>query len=240
MKRTMRILPLFCAAALAMACNSKPTANNGNEPAAVGTAGDADRTAVHDGEKDFITKQLADGQAEVELGRMASDKAANPAVKQFGQMMVQDHTTAGNELKQLAAKYNVDTVDQSKDLDKHRDLMDRLSKLRGAQFDKEYIKAMVDDHQDAVDSLEGRVDSTASLKERVTDRDSANSSQVVPEKTDNTVAASVNEWAAKTLPVVRHHLDEAKMINDRLDGNGRVNDTARNTTPRNNKARTAK
>jgi len=237
MKR-MGILPLFCAAALAVACNSnnKTTrADTRNEPAAVGTAGNADRTAVHDSEKTFVTRQLADGQAEVELGRMAGEEAVNPKVKQFGQMMVQDHTMAGNELKQLAAKYNVDTADQSKDFEKHQDTIDRLSKLRGPQFDKEYMKAMVDDHQDAVDSLQGRVDSTASLSDRITNKDSANSSQVVPEKTDNAVAASVNEWAAKTLPVVHHHLDEAKMINDTLDRNGRVNDTARNNTPRNNK-----
>jgi len=98
---------------------------------------------------------------------------------------------------------------------------------------------MVDDHQDAVDSLEGRVDSTASLKDKITDKESANA-QAVPEKTDNAVAASVNEWAAKTLPVVRHHLDEAKTINDKLDRNGRVTDTAGNNTPRNNKVRHGK
>jgi len=240
MKR-MGILPLVCAAALAGACNSnnKTADTNRNEPAAVGTAGNADRTAVHDAEKNFINRQLADGQAEIELARMASQKAVNPAVKQFAQMMVQDHTAAGNELKAVAAKYNVDTADQSKDFDKHQGAIDRLSKLRGPQFDKEYMKAMVDDHQDAVDSLEGRVDSTASLKDKITDKDKADT-QVVPENTDNAVAASVNEWSAKTLPTVRHHLDEAKTINDTLDRNGRVTDTARNNTPGNNKTRTVK
>ena len=235
MKR-MGILPLVCAAALAVGCNSNKTADNRNEPAAVGTAGDAARTVVHDSEKDFINKLMADGQAEVELGRMATQKAVNPDVKRFAQMMVDDHTKAGGELKQVAAKYNVDTTDQSKDFDKHKDAMDRLSKLSGSQFDKEYVKAMVDDHQNAVDSLESRVDSTASLKDKITDKD-AKDTQVVPEKTDNAVAAAVNQWAAQSLPVVRHHLDDAKMINDKLDRNGRVTDTARNTAPRNNKAR---
>jgi putative membrane protein len=237
MKR-MGILPFVCAAALVVGCNSNnnKTSENRNEPAAVGTAGEADRTAVHNSEKDFITKQLADGDAEVELGRMAAQKAVNPEVKRFAQMMVDDHTKAGGELKQVAAKYNVDTTDQSKDLDKHKDAMDRLSKLSGSQFDKEYMKAMVDDHQNAVDSLESRVDSTASLKDKITDKD-AKDTQVVPENTDNAVAAAVNQWAAQSLPVVRHHLDEAKMINDKLDRNGRVTDTARNTTSRNSKAR---
>jgi len=226
MKR-MGILPLICAAALAVGCNSNKTADNRNEPAAVGTAGDADRTVVHDSEKDFINKLMADGQAEVELGRMATQKAVNPDVKRFAQMMIDDHTKAGTELKQVAAKYNVDTVDQGKEFDKHKDTMERLSKLRGGEFDKEYVKAMVDDHQNAVDSLESRVDSTASLKDKITDKD-AKDTQVVPEKTDNAVAASVNQWASQALPVVRHHLDEARAINDKLDRNGRVNETARN------------
>ena len=78
-----------------------------------------------------------------------------------------------------------------------------------------------------MDGLESRVDSTASLKDKVTDPSKADK-QVVPEKTDNVVAAAVNDWAAKTLPVVRRHLDEAKAINDKLDRNGRVTDTARN------------
>lgn len=235
MKR-MGILPFVCAAAFAVGCNSNAnkTADTRNEPAAVGTAGNADRTAVHDSEKDFINKQLADGEAEVELGRMASQKAVNPEVKRFAQMIVDDHTKAGAELKQVVAKYNVDTADQSKDLDKHKDAMDRLSKLRGSEFDKEYVKAMVDDHENAVDSLESRVDSTASLKDKITDKDSKDT-QVVPEKTDNAVAASVNEWAAQALPVVRHHLDEAKAINDKMDRNGRVTDTARNDKVRRSK-----
>src|SRR6188472_3738223 len=114
MKR-MGILPLVCAAALVVGCNTNKTADNRDEPAAVGTAGEADRTAVHDSEKDFVRKHLADGEAEIELGRMAAQKASNPEVKRFAQMMVDDHTKAGAELKQVAAKYNVDTTVQSKD-----------------------------------------------------------------------------------------------------------------------------
>ena len=231
MKR-MGILPLVCAAALVVGCNTNKTADNRDEPAAVGTAGEADRTAVHDSEKDFVGKQLADGTAEVELGRMAAQKATNPEVKRFAQMMVDDHTKAGAELQQIASKYNISATQPSDD--KHNDVMDRLSKLRGPQFDKEYMKAMVDGHENAVDALESRVDSTASLKDKVTDPSKADK-QVVPEKSDNVVAASVNDWAANALPVVRHHLDEAKAINDKLDRNGRVTDTARNGNVRREK-----
>jgi putative membrane protein len=222
----MRLPVIVCAVALAAACNSNARTDNRNEPAAIGTAGEADHTAVHDSEKDFINHQLADGSAEVELGKMASERAANPDVKRFAQMMVQDHTSAGNELKAVASKYGIQPAPALDD--KHQDLMNRLSKLRGAEFDREYISAMVDDHENAVDSLESRVDSTASLKDRATNKDSANS-QVVPEQTDNAPAAAVNAWAAKVLPTVQHHLSEAKTLDDKLDKNDHDTST-RNTT----------
>jgi putative membrane protein len=227
MKR-MGVATLACAVALTVACNSNARNNartdTGNEPAAVGTSGEANRTAVHDGEKDFINEQVADGNAEVELGKLAAQRAVNPDVKQFAEMMVRDHTMAGNELKDIAGRYNVQPApDAGK---KHQDVMDKLSKLRGAEFDKEYVKTMVDDHKDAVGDLESRVDSNASVKDKISNKDSKDTN-VVPEKTDNAPAAAVNEWAAKVLPTVRHHLDAAKTLDDRLSNTR--NTTARNT-----------
>jgi len=213
MKR-MGMLSLTCAAALAVACNGNARTDNRTEPAAVGTAGAADRTAVHDSERDFVNHQLSDGLAEVELGKLASERSANPSVKQFAQMLVQDHTNAGNALRETATKYGIQPAPQVDD--KHKDLMDKLSKLRGAEFDRAYIGAMVDEHKNAVDSLESRVDSQGGITDRLTDKDSANS-RPVPEKSDNAPATAVNTWAAKTLPTVRHHLDEARMLDDRLD-----------------------
>jgi putative membrane protein len=214
MKR-MGALTVACVAALTIACNNNTrTDNDVRDTAAVGTAGEADRSAVHDGDKDFINNQVSDGTAEVELGKLASERASNPEVKRFAQMLVQDHTKAGNELKETAAKHGIQPAPEVKD--DHQDAMERLSKLRGAEFDREYINMMVDKHQDAVDALETRVDSTAGLKDRATNPDSANS-QVVPEKSDNAPEAAVNAWAAKTLPTVRHHLDQARMLDEQLD-----------------------
>jgi putative membrane protein len=213
MKR-MGVLSLACAAAFAMACNGNARTDNRNEPAAVGTAGEADRTAVHDSDKDFVNHMLSDGMAEVELGKMASQRAVNPDVKRFGQMMVDDHSKAGDELKAIAGQYGVQPAPAIDD--RHQDLMNKLSKLRGSQFDREYIDAMVDGHEKVVDSLQGRVDSTAPLKDRIANKDQADK-QVVPEKSDNAPKASINAWAANALPVVRHHLDEAKRLDDLLD-----------------------
>lgn len=215
MKR-MGVLSIACAAALTIGCNGNTRTDNRTEPAAVGTAGEADRTAVHDSDKDFVNHMLSDGMAEVELGQMASQRAANPAIKRFGQMMVQDHTKAGNELKEIAGQYGIQPTPAIDD--KHQDLMNKLSKLRGAEFDREYVNAMVDAHENAVDSLQSRVDSVAPLKDRITNKPEADK-QVVAEKSDNAPKASVNAWAATALPVVRQHLDEAKRLDDQLDSN---------------------
>jgi len=228
MKR-MGILPLVCAAALVVGCNTNKTADNRDEPAAVGTAGEADRTAVHDSEKDFVGNQLADGEAEIELGRMAAQKASNPEVKRFAQMMVDDHTKAGDQLKQIASTSAI--PQDAKVDDKHKDLMDKLSKLRGMDFDKEYMSAMIDDHEDAVRDLRSRVDENRSLGDRVTGKNPENPAAVKPESSDNRVTASVNQWAADALPTVERHLDRAKQVKDNLDHNTRgTSGTNRGTT----------
>lgn len=212
MKR-MGMGAIVCAAALAVACgNGNGRVDKGD---VVGTTGEAavDRS-VHDSDRDFINQMLGGGTAEVDLGKLAVTHAASADVKRFGQMMVQDHTKAGDELKKIAATWKVEPM--PKVADKHQDLMNRLAKLKGAEFDREYMKAMVDDHEEDVDELQSRVDSEASLKDRITNKDSANA-RPVPERSNNAPKADVNAWAANALPVVRHHLDEAKMIKDKLD-----------------------
>ena len=57
--------------------------------------------------KAFVNDLTIAGMAEVQLGKLATERAANPDVKAFGQMMVKDHTQAGNELKPIAAQLNI-------------------------------------------------------------------------------------------------------------------------------------
>jgi putative membrane protein len=231
-------LSIALATALTVACNGNArTDTRTNDDTTVGTSGTANQ-ALSASDRSWIQDMLADGNAEIELGRLASERAASPDVKRFAQMMVADHTKAGNELKKIASTYDV-RPDASK-ADDHHDLMDKLSKLHGAEFDREYIKAMVDDHQDAVNDLEKRVDIVSqgnSVGDKVKGTfgsgkaEAERDGSVKPEKADNHADASVNSWAAETLPVVRHHLDEAKQIQDKLQNNRR-NNTARNIAPK--------
>ncbi len=197
--KKITVLPLVFAAALSFACNAE-NRNTRNE-STVGTSGDA----ISAGDRGFVEDMAIGGMAEVELGRMAMERGASPEVKQFGDMMVKDHSKAGDELKQVAMQHSIPMpagLDQ-----KHQDLKTTLSNLRGAEFDREYMKAMVDGHEDVVDRLQTRASE---------DRFGDDKGEVKPEGSDNPVEAALNQWAAAALPTVRHHLDEAKRINDGL------------------------
>jgi predicted outer membrane protein len=213
------LLALVCAVALTAACNNNRTANR--EAGTTGTAG----AGVSNSDKNFVSDQLSDGMAEIELAKVAKDHAANSDVKQFAQMMIDDHTKAGDQLKQIATS-NAIPVDTPID-DKHKNLMDKLSKLNGADFDKEYMSAMIDDHQDAVSDLRSRVNENRSASDRLTGKNPGNPAAVKPEQSDNRVTMSINEWAANTLPTVEQHLDRAKELKDNVD---HANRTTRGTS----------
>jgi putative membrane protein len=138
------------------------------------SAGAADTT--------FVKKAAQGGMAEVELGKLATDKATNDQVKQFGRKMVDDHSKANDELKSLAQTKNIMLPSDLSAQDKA--LRDRLSKLSGAAFDRAYMQAMLKDHRE--DVSEFRTESKAG-------RD-----------------ADVKAWAAKTLPTLEGHLKLAQ------------------------------
>ena len=210
MKR-IGLLSAALAAMLTVACGGD--ANNdrtaANDSAAVGTAGeganaDADRNNASNGARDWVEDRMLGGMTEVKLGELASQKALNADVKAFGRMMVQDHTKAGEELKQLATQHNIQTPAELDD--DHRDKIDRLSKLQGAEFDREYMSQMVDDHENTLEALEDRLDKEG------TDENPT----YTPKQNDNRVDAQLNQWAAKAAPTVQKHLARAKQINEKL------------------------
>jgi putative membrane protein len=219
-------LSIALVAAVTIGCNSNDRNDvNAKNPSgsAVGTAGTADRDDVSSGDKDFVHDVSVANMAEVELGRLASERGTNPEVKKFGQMMIDDHTKAGDKLSVIASQHNIPMATALDD--KHNDLRDKLSKLQGADFDREYIDAMVDGHNDVLDKLGSRVDkkSLEDYKAKITDRTSGekvkqevDATAIVAEKSDNPVTASINQWAASSYPVVQAHLQSAKTIQNSL------------------------
>jgi putative membrane protein len=152
---------LACAALLTVACaDSSGPANpatdaNGNDrgamehPGSGGTSGDLDNAAgrSNTNAQEFVNAIARINAAEVQLGQLGVERAQNADVKQFAQMMIKEHTTAGNELKQAVSAHSM-TVPSNLD-EKHTELLDRLRGLRGAEFDREFMEAMVDGHEEA-------------------------------------------------------------------------------------------
>jgi putative membrane protein len=145
------------------------------------TPGQADTKADTKGrsaDASFIMEAAMGGMTEVELGKLATEKATNPKVKMFGQRMVDDHGKAGDELKTLAASKQI-SVPASLDA-KHKSMHDKLAGLSGADFDRAYVKDMVADHKKDVEAFN---------QEATKGKD-----------------PDVKAWAAKTLPTLREHL----------------------------------
>lgn len=140
-------------------------------------------------DQDFVTKAAQGNSAEVELGKIVADKSKNPSVKQFAQMMVKDHSTALNELQELAQTKNLNFNDDLPDDAKA--LQAKLSSDSGKHLDKDYMDSMVEDHQKDV--------------------------QEFTEKAQNAKDPDVKQWAGKTLPTLQKHLDKAQQIDARLN-----------------------
>ena len=135
-------------------------------------------------DKMFMKKAAEGGLAEVQLGQLATQKASSDDVKKFGQRMVDDHTKANDQLKQVAAQENITLPTEPSAKDKAT--KERLEKLSGAEFDRAYMKDMVTDHQKDVADF---------ARESKTGQD-----------------AAVKNFAQQTLPTLRSHLKEAEKI----------------------------
>jgi putative membrane protein len=213
------LFSLVAVAALTVACGNgrdADVADRADDTAAIGTSGSAgvdEPGAPADSRADdvqqFVNQAAIAGMTEVQLGQLASERGVNREVKQFGQMMVKDHTKAGDELKTTVAAHAVKlptVLDE-----KHQQLVDKLRGFTGAEFDREYMAAMVDGHEDVKDMLEGRA--------RRADSRNANNTAATGASADHNqqLEIAVNQWATKTLPNVERHLERAKSLKDRID-----------------------
>jgi putative membrane protein len=204
------------------------TADRTGDTPAIGTSGQA--TAGRAGQqapgtsgdaRQFVSQAAEAGRAEVELGQLAAERAQSNDVKQFAQMMIRDHSKANDEMKQRVAGHDVKMPAQLSE--KHQMLMTRLRTLRGAEFDREYMAAMVEGHQEAVNLLEGRARNTQP-RAPSSQGQSPRSETGAPGATGTGGTAqldtAVDQWAAKNLPVVQQHLKQAQQIHSQLQSGG--------------------
>lgn len=144
--------------------------------------------AVSETDSKFAVDAADGGMTEVEASKTAQQKAMNPRVKSFADMMVMDHSKANDELKATASTKSI-TLPAAISQD-HQDAITKLSQKTGRDFDKAYMDMMVDDHKKVIDLFE---------KESNKGDDS-----------------TLKNWATNTLPTLRQHLDSAKAIRDMI------------------------
>jgi putative membrane protein len=136
----------------------------------------------------FVKEAAEGGLAEVELGQLAQEKATNPEVKKFAQRMVDDHSKANNQLKELASTKGITLPD--KPAAKDEATKKRLESLSGEQFDSAYMKDMVKDHTKDVSEFQ---------RESTSAKDPA-----------------IKNFASETLSTLQSHLKEAKNIEPKV------------------------
>jgi putative membrane protein len=137
-----------------------------------------------DGDNIWFKTMTVANMTELQSSQLALSQSQNPAVKDFAQKMINDHTMAGNEIMQLAAQKQVacpTELDAS-----HQAIIDDLKARSGPDFDKVYIDVQVKAHQDTITA----------------DENEAN----------NGTDVQVKSEASKLLDTLRMHLDMAQKL----------------------------
>lgn len=137
----------------------------------------------------FVAEAASGNMLAAELGRLASSKAASPSVRQFGQLMLDHHTQANAQLKQIADLKNLITPTQLGH--DHQELYNETMTLSGPQFDRYYIETMVERHEELIKRYE----------------------EMAQEGKD----PELKNYATKTLPTLRAHLEQAEQLEEGLE-----------------------
>jgi len=132
----------------------------------------------------FLQRAAEGQQAEIMLGQLASERAGDRQVRQFGAQMIEDHRKASAEIRQLASREGV--VLSTQPTGKHKDKQEQFARLSGNEFDRAYIEYMLRDHRKDVKEFERTV---KAIKD-----------------------PQVQHWAAGTLPLLKAHLRHAQRI----------------------------
>ena len=141
-------------------------------------------------DSNFVKEAAQGGMMEVELGKLAQEKATSEKVKAFGKRMEQDHSKANDELKKLASDKGVQL---STALDsKHKSKVDKLSKMSGADFDKRYMSDMVSDHKEDIKKFQ--------------------------KEADKGKDAELKQFASQKLPTLKEHLQLAESTEKDVKG----------------------
>ena len=189
----------ICVAALAIwSCNNSSDSGTGADTTASTTATSGDTSAstqantntaaattpLTKDDSSFVMEAAVGGMMEVEAGNLAQQNGMSQRVKDYGSMMVTDHSKANSELASLASSHGL-TVPSALPADEQKHL-DAMKKLTGKNFDKHYIDMMVNDHKKDISKF-----------------------KMAAEKCDD---SQLKNWASTTLPTLQKHMDSVQAI----------------------------
>lgn len=143
---------------------------------------DMNKSAMSSMDKKFMMDAAMGGMKEVAMGRLAVERGMSEDVKKFGQQLIDDHTKANDELMQIAQAKGM-TLPTTLDA-KHQMMVDKMSKMSGAAFDKAFKQEAVKDHKKDV--------------------------ALFQKEADKGMDAELKAFAATTLPTLKEHLGHAQ------------------------------
>lgn len=131
----------------------------------------------------FIKKAIEGNLAEVAVGQLAQQKGGSDGVKSFGRQLETDHAAANQKAMSVASSLGVTPPKEPSK--QQKETYQKLSKLSGAAFDREFIKEAVADHKKDIAEYEKEA------------------------KRQNDPAAT---YANETLPALHNHLQMAQSL----------------------------
>jgi len=140
----------------------------------------------------FIMDMYSHNLYEIQLGQLAQKQAQDPQIKQFAQMLIQDHTQANQQLKQLAQSAQVQVREQLDPV--HQAKLQKKQQLPQTEFSRKFINDQVAGHMVAVLEL------TYQSKNAQNDQ--------------------VKQFATKMLPKMEQHLNHATKLATQQAGGG--------------------
>ena len=119
------------------------------------------------------------------MGKLEQQRGASQQAKSFGQMLKSDHQANQQKAEQVAKQTGVTPPTSPSAMQKSD--YDRLSKLSGAEFDRQFAAMMVKDHRKVIGEF----------------------------RREARVKSPVGEYAKQTLPTLRKHLRAAERLEHR-------------------------
>lgn len=141
-----------------------------------------------DADKTFMSGAAYANLFAVDAGRLSLEKSGDATVKNFGQLIAENHNAAQQELKDIAAYFNYELPAANDSL--HAAQKELLQALTGRAFDSVFILLQVNDYNKTIDLYQARIEAGTS--------------------------GLVSRYAQKYLPLIRSRLNDAQNIKEQI------------------------